>query len=88
MAQESSGIAQSICEPDFSAITTALGTDTIAWSVRFTLTEVPVADSVRVAVDGERQDTGWTLESNPPAIVFTQPPAPGADITVTYEVAS
>ncbi len=88
VAQQSGGVVQSICEPDFSAITTELGTDTIPWSDRFPLTEVPVTDSIRVAVDGERQDTGWSLEASPPAILFERPPAPGAEITVSYEVAT
>ena len=50
----------------------------------FPLQTEPVPDSVRVEVDGERQDDGWAVEAI--AIVFDTAPSPGATIGVRYEV--
>lgn len=86
VAQATDGVVQSICDPDFSEITTALGRDTVPWPVRFELTQRPVRDSLRVAIDERRQDDGWTLVLDPPAIVFDLPPAAGVQIRVQYEV--
>jgi uncharacterized protein (TIGR02217 family) len=43
----------------------------------------PVAGSVRIAVDGVEQATGWTLESLG-EIVFVAPPAAGASVTAGF----
>jgi uncharacterized protein (TIGR02217 family) len=44
----------------------------------------PVAGSVRVAIDGEEQATGWSLGALG-TIVFTAPPAAGASISAGFE---
>jgi len=85
-AQNSGGIVQSICEPDFSNLTAALAEETVAWPTRFELSEVPVPDSIRVQIDGVRQDEGWSLLEEPPAVEFSVPPPPRSEIRVRYEV--
>jgi hypothetical protein len=87
VAEATGGVVQSICEPDFSPLVSALAQDTVPWPVLFELTERPVQGTVRVEVDGVRLDEGWALQTAPAAIVFEQPPAAGAEIQVRYEVA-
>lgn len=43
----------------------------------------PVPGTVRIALDGDEQASGWTLESRG-EIVFAVPPAPGAAITAGF----
>lgn len=88
VAEATGGVVQSICEPDFSPLVSALAQDTVPWPVQFELTERPVQDTVRVEVDGIRLDQGWALQTSPAAIVFEQPPAAGAEIQVRYTVST
>ena len=88
VAEATGGVVQSICEPDFSPLVSALAQDTVPWPVQFELTERPVRDTVRVEVDGIRLDQGWALQTSPAAIVFEQPPAAGAEIQVRYTVST
>lgn len=87
IAQATGGVVSTICAADLSAVIAALGDVSVSWPVRFELQSEPVADTVRVSVDGQRQDGGWTLELDPAAIVFDVAPAPDAEIDVRYEVA-
>lgn len=43
----------------------------------------PVAGTVRIAIDGNEQVTGWTLEALG-EIIFAAPPAPGAAVTAGF----
>jgi hypothetical protein len=86
VATATGGIIQSICEPDFSPLTAALAEGTVPWPMRFDLSQEPVSGTVRVEVDGSRLDTGWVLVADPPAILFDEPPTPGVEILIRYEV--
>lgn len=78
------GALTPICSPDIEPIVLAV-TDLRAHLPRtFTLQTAPVAGSARVAIDGERQDSGWRLSG--PAIVFDTPPPIGSTVTVRYRV--
>ena len=53
-------------------------------SSQFELQAEPVAGTARVAINGERIDTGWLIEGR--FVVFGVPPDYGAAVTVRYEV--
>ena len=63
-----------------------LGEASISWPSRFELQVEPVAESVRVSLDGQRLDSGWWIERSPPTIVFVDPPSAGALVEIRYEV--
>jgi len=87
LAQATGGTTGSICETDLTDLLSLLGAASIPWSDRFELQAIPVEESLRVSIDGERLDSGWWLESDPASILFVDPPAPGAEIEIRYEVA-
>lgn len=88
VAEASAGSVASICDADLEPVLSALGEASATWPDTFALQASPVAESVRVALDGVSVSAGWTVDSSAPAIVFQDPPAPGTEITVRYEVAS
>ena len=84
LVDQAGGALTPICSPDIEPIVRAV-TDLRAHLPRtFTLQTAPVAGSVRVAIDGDRQDSGWTLSG--PAVVFDTPPPVGSTVTVRYRV--
>lgn len=88
VVEASGGVLASICAADLSSVAEAIGEASLSWPDTFPLSAAPAPDSVRVSVDGERLDEGWTLDEEAPAVVFDAPPAAGAEIAVRYEVAS
>lgn len=87
VAEASAGTVASICDADLEPVLAALGAASATWPDTFPLQASPVADSVRVTVDGLSQSNGWTVDVDAPAIRFETPPAPGVEIGVRYEVA-
>ena len=87
LADETGGVVASICDADLSTVTEAVGEASAVWPDTFPLQAEPDPDTVRVEVDGERMDEGWTLDLDAIAVVFDEPPAPGSEISVRYEVA-
>jgi len=83
LAARTGGASLSICVSDFSPVVEAMGGVAVEWPVRFELQAEPVAGSVWVEVDGARAD-GWSLETDPPAVVFDLAPSGGAEILVHY----
>jgi uncharacterized protein (TIGR02217 family) len=45
----------------------------------------PVAGSVRVALDGIEQGSGWSADTTTGLITFTVPPAAGVPVTAGFE---
>lgn len=88
VALATGGVVSTICEADLSAVSAALGDVSVSWPTRFALQSLPVADTVRVTVDDALRDGGWTLELEPPAILFDDAPPPDAEVIVRYEVAA
>lgn len=86
VATASGGVVESICSPDLGNILEAVAEQTMVWQQRFELRAEPLADSVRVSLNGERQEQGWNLERTPPAVTFCTPPPPGSEIRVEYVV--
>ena len=87
VAEASGGTVESICEVDFAPVLAAIGELPISWPDTFWLQAEPVPATLRVSLDGVRQDEGWALMDEPWAIVFTLAPDPGAEVVVRYEVA-
>ena len=45
----------------------------------------PVADTVKVAIDGTEQTSGWSVDTTTGIVTFTSAPAAGAAITAGFE---
>jgi hypothetical protein len=88
VADATGGTLGSVCSPDLAPVTQAIGEASASYPTTFELQAIPVAETLRVAVDGTRLDDGWNLQADPPAIVFDDAPPAGAEISVRYEVAS
>ena len=80
----SGGVFASICDAEVDTLLDSIGTASLSWATLFTLREVPIPDSVRVAVGGERAEDGWSVIED--TVAFDEPPAPAATITVSYLV--
>ncbi len=87
VAQLSGGQIASICADDFTEIAESIGATSVEWQVRFPLQADPVDGSLTVAVDGVRQESGWVVDEDAPAVVFASPPPPDSVITVSYSLA-
>lgn len=85
VAEATGGVLASVCEPDLDPLLAEIGSASAAWPSSFELQAVPVASTVRVAIDGARQDEGWTLAGS--TIVFDEAPEARALIEVQYEPA-
>jgi hypothetical protein len=86
VADATGGAVGSVCEADLTGIVASLGAEAIEWQREFPLQAAPEVGTVRVSVDGTRMDDGWSTRMAPPAIEFDEPPAPGAEIVVQYQV--
>jgi len=84
VAEASGGTVGSICDADLSGVLSDLGALSLDWQAVFTLQAAAQEDSLRVSLDGVRQDTGWVYESAPPSIVFSEAPGPDVEIRVRY----
>lgn len=87
VAAATGGVVASICGASFAQVAEAVFDVAVEWTTRFALQATPVADSVRVTVDGALA-TDWSLEESPPAIAFAVPPPAGAVIVVRYDLAA
>jgi hypothetical protein len=80
----SGGKVESICSADFPGIAADIGAVAVDYQVRFALQADPVTDTVVVTVNGSRQETGWVVDHDEPALVFEVAPPPDATIDVVY----
>lgn len=87
VADATGGVVASICEADLGDIVEELAGLSAQYPTRFELQAVPDGPP-RVSVDGVRQDEGWALESEPPAVVFEQAPSGGSVVQVRYTLAA
>ena len=85
LATLTDGAATSICSPNIEEVVLAVTDLRANLPSSFTLQASPVAGSLRVAIDGERQDFGWELSGL--TVVFQDPPENGSTITARYRVA-
>lgn len=84
LARQTDGAVTSICSPDTQAIALEVSNLSAHLARSFSLQTDPVVGSTRVAIDGERQDTGWALSGN--ALTFDTPPDLGSTVSVRYRV--
>lgn len=83
VAIQTEGVVASICQSDLAEVLASLGELAVEVDNTFVLSEEP--ESVRrVSVDDQRVDEGWTLESNPPRVVFDEAPEAGSQVEVRY----
>lgn len=53
--------------------------------LRTRIIEKPVAGTIRIALDGVEQLTGWSANTTTGVITFTSPPATGVEVTAGFE---
>lgn len=86
IARRTGGAGVSVCDADFASVAARLGELAADWPLRFELEARPTAGSVSVDVDGVRV-TAFTVDYVDPAVIFAAPPAPDAEIRVSYLLA-
>lgn len=86
VAEATGGTTASICDADLSGVATALGERSASWPTRFALQARPDPDSARVWLDDVRLQEGFSVEADPPELVFDEAPTAGAEIRVSYEL--
>jgi hypothetical protein len=84
VAEATGGTWGSVCEADYAGVVADLGAESVEWRTEFVLQAAPEPGSLRVSLDGVRQDEGWYYAADPPRIAFDDPPAPGAEVSVRY----
>jgi hypothetical protein len=80
------GAFESLCSPDFLAIETALGAQSVVWNLEFPLQAEAYQGVLLVSVDGTRVTDGWSYRESPPTLVFAEAPPPESVIVVRYVV--
>lgn len=74
----------SICDDDWGARLESLAAASTGLRNFFPLSRTPVADSVRVLLDGTELTEGWTYVEDLQAVRIAEAPAPGTVISVRY----
>ncbi len=87
-AEATGGVVASICQSSLDEVLEELGALVVEVDDRFELSGEPYEGQVsRVTVDGQRQDEGWELLSQPWRVVFEVPPPAGSVVAVRYRLA-
>jgi hypothetical protein len=86
VAELTGGLLGDMCEADLRPVVRSLGDLAVELPTQFLLSASPIADTVRVDIDGE-PTSAWRLQLDPPAIDFDLPPAAGTTIRVAYRTA-
>ncbi|WNG31540.1 choice-of-anchor D domain-containing protein [Cystobacter fuscus] len=87
LARATGGVVESICTPNWSESLARLSESTFEAQRSFPLSESPSdAAKLRVRVGGVAVSEGWTYDTRSRAVVFSQAPAPGATVEITYPV--
>ena len=84
------GLFGSICQEDFGQTLQQLAFEVTSASGEYFLTQIPIPETITVAVDGVDQPaTNWEYHpaTNSVELLEAFIPAPGATITITYEIA-
>jgi hypothetical protein len=87
VAEATEGVVASICSPDLTPVLEALVDGLARLPTRFPLQAAARPASIRLSVDGVRQDAGWAYDDADPAVVFDVAPPAGAALELRYEVA-
>jgi hypothetical protein len=80
-------VVESICTPNWAESLARLSESTFESQRSFPLSESPSdASRLRVRVDGVAVTQGWVYDARSRAVVFSQAPAPGTTVEITYPV--
>ncbi len=87
IARLTGGEVLSVCEPDFSPALAQVAGRAFGPQDAFQLSEVPVASTLEVFVDGRQVSSGWRYEASDNTVVFERGsrPVAGARIQVVYD---
>jgi hypothetical protein len=78
------GEVVSVCAPDYRPLLRAVADKAFSAQTRFPLSDLPTPGTLVVEVDGTRVTTGWSYDGATNSVVFSNVPAPGARISITY----
>lgn len=87
VAEATGGEVVSICTANFGEVVDAITPGGVEFATEFVLQESPAEGSVTVSVDGERQESGWSVDYAAPSVVFAVSPPAGSAIEVRYLLA-
>lgn len=86
LSQLTGGITQSICESDYSLLTSELAKQAQGGSgqlqLEFTLSQTPIAETVQVTISPS-QSINWQIDGD--KIIFDQAPRENSNIKIDYE---
>ena len=88
VTQSTGGAEVSICASDFGPLLQVLGEVSITYQRVYSLSEVPLEDSVRVRIDGEVYTGSYGVDLALRTVTFDVPPTPGAAVEITYLVSN
>lgn len=90
VAQATGGIAGSICDADYTPTLSKLGLQASGLRTDFPLSRTPIAGTIAVtlkpAAQGQWRFVGCENHAPVNALRFSAPPAPGTQISVSYDV--
>jgi hypothetical protein len=86
-AQLTGGSVENICSSDWSSVLTNIGQNTVelATRIKFQAGKIPFPGTMEVRVDGQILDANqYVYDATVHAVVFKEPPAMGAEVSVSY----
>lgn len=89
--EKTSGVAGSICDPQFYTALTSIGQNVLTLASTFNLSRLPIPESIRAVVDGRvipnNSANGWVYLAEQNAVQFrgSEIPAQGANIAITFD---
>lgn len=83
-AARTGGEVMSICEADYGPLLRTVASKAFSPQDRFPLSEQADAGTIEVRIDGNLVTRGWSYDPKTNSVVFSDEPAPGARVQITY----
>ncbi|MCK8496699.1 choice-of-anchor D domain-containing protein [Myxococcus fulvus] len=78
------GEVMNVCAANYGPLLSAVANKAFSAQDRFPLSDSPEPGSVTVTVNGAPVTTGWRYDAPTNSVVFTNVPAPGAKVSISY----
>lgn len=83
-AARTGGEVMNVCAANYGPLLAAVANKAFSAQDRFPLSDAPEPGSVTVTVDGAPVTTGWRYDAPTNSVIFTNVPAPGAKVAISY----
>ncbi|MFY2564233.1 choice-of-anchor D domain-containing protein [Corallococcus terminator] len=83
-AARTGGEVMNVCAANYGPLLAAVANKAFSSQDRFPLSDSPEPGSVTVTVDGAPVTTGWRYDAPTNSVIFTNVPAPGAKVAISY----